>query len=708
MTIHRTTTHIAAVLGGVSKGKGSSAERLLRLVPSLSEGTLVSARVGFRARLHYLAVELWLETQPRVARVQRRLAFWFAREGGWATTVGSMGPRDAERFRESFARCDVSLCDLAVDGWESSIRRVFAAAGTPPHADLPSFPELRVQVGGPGWDGFTFDAAQRLLLVPSPLAPPTGDDLILSLDPVERATEPCRARATVVDVTRPADASPGSPAGFTLALDRDGHDACALLEERCPAERGGLRVAPRYRVVCGARLTGPGEESLRYGSEDDFLRDYVRNLSHGGAFVQTSEPRKVGERIDLHLGMPGGRDLRIPATVVHRTDAGVGVEFVHPCDADTTLSAAVAGLAGRSRRVLVVDDDALVRRILADAFEARGFEVITATNGEAGLRAITDELFSLDAVVTDLRMPGLSGGALVRGAHRGRRGGARPGGGERDDGRGARRRPRGRRRGPRPAEGGGRRLRGRRGGGGARAPDPGSSDLSPEQTSRASAGRADSPGVAMCVGVLLALAVGRSRLAVEPLRLTPEIVEVRPERPWSDLSVRNAGSAPREVHVDVLAWSQDDAGRVVLAPADDASVFPSRAVLAPGEQRVFRLSSFGPAPEQERAYRIFGRGPQSRVRRGGEGARPRVRGAGAAHRRGHGARGVRAGARLPRGGGEPRERPLQAGADLARAGRSRRRRAAAGAVVGARGRHPRLRGFAPRCDELDGRTSSPA
>jgi DNA-binding response OmpR family regulator len=63
--------------------------------------------------------------------------------------------------------------------------------------------------------------------------------------------------------------------------------------------------------------------------------------------------------------------------------------------------------------VLIVDDDALVRQNLLDAFEARGFEVRAAADGERGLRAITDELFGLDAVVTDVQMPSLPGEALV-------------------------------------------------------------------------------------------------------------------------------------------------------------------------------------------------------------------------------------------------------------------------------------------------------
>jgi DNA-binding NarL/FixJ family response regulator len=98
---------------------------------------------------------------------------------------------------------------------------------------------------------------------------------------------------------------------------------------------------------------------------------------------------------------------------VHRTKDGVGLEFELSGPVEEALAAAIAGLAARPRRVLIVDDDALVRQILVDAFEARGFEARTAADGEMGLRAIADELLGLDAVVTDVQMPSLHGEALV-------------------------------------------------------------------------------------------------------------------------------------------------------------------------------------------------------------------------------------------------------------------------------------------------------
>ena len=68
----------------------------------------------------------------------------------------------------------------------------------------------------------------------------------------------------------------------------------------------------------------------------------------------------------------------------------------------------------RTRRALVIDDDALSRCMLRDALVERGFEVITASDGVTGLQVLCDELLRLDVLITDLFMPGLDGGSLVR------------------------------------------------------------------------------------------------------------------------------------------------------------------------------------------------------------------------------------------------------------------------------------------------------
>ncbi|WP_250445870.1 response regulator transcription factor [Actinotalea sp. C106] len=58
-------------------------------------------------------------------------------------------------------------------------------------------------------------------------------------------------------------------------------------------------------------------------------------------------------------------------------------------------------------RVLVVDDDAALLRVLAITLRAHGWEVLTAPDGETALAAVAD--LSPDVVVLDLGLPDLDG-----------------------------------------------------------------------------------------------------------------------------------------------------------------------------------------------------------------------------------------------------------------------------------------------------------
>ena len=65
-----------------------------------------------------------------------------------------------------------------------------------------------------------------------------------------------------------------------------------------------------------------------------------------------------------------------------------------------------------AERVLVVDDDALVRRMLTRSLAAEGFEVEHVADGGAALAAA--ESSAPDLVVLDVTMPGLDGLAVCR------------------------------------------------------------------------------------------------------------------------------------------------------------------------------------------------------------------------------------------------------------------------------------------------------
>jgi Response regulators consisting of a CheY-like receiver domain and a winged-helix DNA-binding domain len=63
-------------------------------------------------------------------------------------------------------------------------------------------------------------------------------------------------------------------------------------------------------------------------------------------------------------------------------------------------------------RILVIDDELQITRVLRAALTAQGFDVRTANDPEEGLRLFKD--WPSDLVITDLMMPGLSGVDVCR------------------------------------------------------------------------------------------------------------------------------------------------------------------------------------------------------------------------------------------------------------------------------------------------------
>ena len=75
-------------------------------------------------------------------------------------------------------------------------------------------------------------------------------------------------------------------------------------------------------------------------------------------------------------------------------------------------SGAASGLAPVAAAVLVVDDDAQIRNILADVLRGAGYLAHCAEDGEAGWEAFRANHF--DALITDHEMPRLCGLDLIR------------------------------------------------------------------------------------------------------------------------------------------------------------------------------------------------------------------------------------------------------------------------------------------------------
>lgn len=132
------------------------------------------------------------------------------------------------------------------------------------------------------------------------------------------------------------------------------------------------------------------------------------DLSPTGAFIRTPTPLAVDAQLELHLV---GRRLLEPievTAVVRRSEKGVGmgVEFTQfrgPGKVRLQVLLASVSVA----RILVIDDDEGIRRLLTYTLEREDYDVVTAADGLEGLQKALE--LEPDLIILDLSLPGLSG-----------------------------------------------------------------------------------------------------------------------------------------------------------------------------------------------------------------------------------------------------------------------------------------------------------
>src|SRR5476651_738327 len=71
-------------------------------------------------------------------------------------------------------------------------------------------------------------------------------------------------------------------------------------------------------------------------------------------------------------------------------------------------------MADSTKHLLLVEDETPLREAIAEQLASRGYHVEQADSGEAALARLAD--FAFDIIITDLRLPGLDGSAVVEAA----------------------------------------------------------------------------------------------------------------------------------------------------------------------------------------------------------------------------------------------------------------------------------------------------
>jgi two-component system cell cycle sensor histidine kinase/response regulator CckA len=156
--------------------------------------------------------------------------------------------------------------------------------------------------------------------------------------------------------------------------------------------------------------------------------DYVLvTVTDTGAGIDPAIQPHIFEPFFSTKGLGQGTGLGLPTCMgnVQRADGHISVESApgkgatflvwlprHGGSADVAARAPAA-LAGGSETILLVEDEASVRRIAASVLESLGYSVISAESGPEALGLVDSHSGPIDLLVTDVIMPQLSGKALA-------------------------------------------------------------------------------------------------------------------------------------------------------------------------------------------------------------------------------------------------------------------------------------------------------
>jgi len=177
-----------------------------------------------------------------------------------------------------------------------------------------------------------------------------------------------------------------------------------------PAHPSGL--APGHYVRLAVTDTGAGMDAAtlaRAGEPFFTTKDVGSGTGLGLPMARGFAEQSGGALlVESSPGQGASITLWLPA----RSDGGPA----HATPASGTAAAVPeAGASGGAPCVLVVDDEDLVREIIAEHLEDAGYRVLAASGGAAAL-ALLASGEAVDALVTDLSMPGMDGLALIRAA----------------------------------------------------------------------------------------------------------------------------------------------------------------------------------------------------------------------------------------------------------------------------------------------------
>ncbi len=166
----------------------------------------------------------------------------------------------------------------------------------------------------------------------------------------------------------------------------------------------------RYWEKTGAPLT-PGEYVCLQVHDDGAGMDEATLAKIFDPFFTTKFTGR-GLGLAAVLGIVRGHEGGL--AVSSQPDAGTTFELLFPAireeeEVEEEEETAVSNRQPIANALLVIDDEAPVREATVDILEMENIPVLTAANGEAGISLYQEQRETIDLILLDLSMPGLSG-----------------------------------------------------------------------------------------------------------------------------------------------------------------------------------------------------------------------------------------------------------------------------------------------------------
>jgi signal transduction histidine kinase/CheY-like chemotaxis protein len=174
-----------------------------------------------------------------------------------------------------------------------------------------------------------------------------------------------------------------------------------FLDDEYVADHPGARPGPHVQLAVADTGTGIDEATLERIFEPLFTTKAATAGTGLGLATVDGIVRQSGGSIEVRSRPGQGTEFRI---FLPRVEA----------ELEPRAPGAEGESAGGSERVLLVEDEAMVRSYARRVLEAAGYRVTALADGREALEAFERDPQAFDALVSDVMLPGRSGPDLVR------------------------------------------------------------------------------------------------------------------------------------------------------------------------------------------------------------------------------------------------------------------------------------------------------